>query len=200
VERFLEGIHAGVLYVNRRAGATTGAWPACSPSAAGKARARPARPDWAGTTWPSSCASRATRWWTETGRRAGSRAARRARASGCASAQARRSLRLALVRAYTPLCTSHNPIHSSRSGRAGRPSSMRHSREPARRPTRRDPAFGAPPGDRDPRSAGPPARGVRPRLDLAEPPARLPFVPVRGEGATVTDIDASVPRFRAASL
>jgi 1-pyrroline-5-carboxylate dehydrogenase len=27
VERFLAGIHAGVLYVNRRAGATTGAWP-----------------------------------------------------------------------------------------------------------------------------------------------------------------------------
>jgi 1-pyrroline-5-carboxylate dehydrogenase len=27
IDRFLEGIHAGVLYVNRRAGATTGAWP-----------------------------------------------------------------------------------------------------------------------------------------------------------------------------
>ncbi|MFP5342847.1 MAG: aldehyde dehydrogenase family protein [Candidatus Limnocylindria bacterium] len=27
VRRFLDGIHAGVLYVNRRAGATTGAWP-----------------------------------------------------------------------------------------------------------------------------------------------------------------------------
>lgn len=27
VERFLDEIHAGVLYVNRRAGATTGAWP-----------------------------------------------------------------------------------------------------------------------------------------------------------------------------
>jgi 1-pyrroline-5-carboxylate dehydrogenase len=27
VDRFLEEIHAGVLYVNRRAGATTGAWP-----------------------------------------------------------------------------------------------------------------------------------------------------------------------------
>lgn len=27
VERFLEGIEAGVIYVNRRAGATTGAWP-----------------------------------------------------------------------------------------------------------------------------------------------------------------------------
>jgi 1-pyrroline-5-carboxylate dehydrogenase len=27
VQRFLDGMHAGVLYVNRRAGATTGAWP-----------------------------------------------------------------------------------------------------------------------------------------------------------------------------
>jgi 1-pyrroline-5-carboxylate dehydrogenase len=27
VEEFLDGVHAGVLYVNRRAGATTGAWP-----------------------------------------------------------------------------------------------------------------------------------------------------------------------------
>jgi 1-pyrroline-5-carboxylate dehydrogenase len=27
VDRFLEEVHAGVLYVNRRAGATTGAWP-----------------------------------------------------------------------------------------------------------------------------------------------------------------------------
>ena len=27
VERFLDEIQAGVLYVNRRAGATTGAWP-----------------------------------------------------------------------------------------------------------------------------------------------------------------------------
>ena len=27
VEKFLTEIHAGVLYVNRRAGATTGAWP-----------------------------------------------------------------------------------------------------------------------------------------------------------------------------
>jgi 1-pyrroline-5-carboxylate dehydrogenase len=31
VERFLEGIEAGVLYVNRRAGATTGAWPGVQP-------------------------------------------------------------------------------------------------------------------------------------------------------------------------
>jgi 1-pyrroline-5-carboxylate dehydrogenase len=31
VDRFLDGIHAGVLYVNRRAGATTGAWPGVQP-------------------------------------------------------------------------------------------------------------------------------------------------------------------------
>jgi 1-pyrroline-5-carboxylate dehydrogenase len=31
VERFLEGMEAGVLYVNRRAGATTGAWPGVQP-------------------------------------------------------------------------------------------------------------------------------------------------------------------------
>jgi 1-pyrroline-5-carboxylate dehydrogenase len=27
LDRFLDEIHAGVVYVNRRAGATTGAWP-----------------------------------------------------------------------------------------------------------------------------------------------------------------------------
>ena len=31
VDAFLAGIHAGVVYVNRRAGATTGAWPAVQP-------------------------------------------------------------------------------------------------------------------------------------------------------------------------
>jgi 1-pyrroline-5-carboxylate dehydrogenase len=31
IERFLEGIEAGVVYVNRRAGATTGAWPGVQP-------------------------------------------------------------------------------------------------------------------------------------------------------------------------
>ncbi|MBI4259897.1 MAG: aldehyde dehydrogenase family protein [Actinobacteria bacterium] len=31
VQRFLDGIHAGVVYVNRRAGATTGAWPGYQP-------------------------------------------------------------------------------------------------------------------------------------------------------------------------
>jgi 1-pyrroline-5-carboxylate dehydrogenase len=31
VDKFLDEIHAGVLYVNRRAGATTGAWPGVQP-------------------------------------------------------------------------------------------------------------------------------------------------------------------------
>ncbi|HKZ91594.1 MAG TPA: aldehyde dehydrogenase family protein, partial [Candidatus Limnocylindrales bacterium] len=31
IDRFLDGIEAGVLYVNRRAGATTGAWPGIQP-------------------------------------------------------------------------------------------------------------------------------------------------------------------------
>jgi 1-pyrroline-5-carboxylate dehydrogenase len=31
IDRFLEGIEAGVIYVNRRAGATTGAWPGIQP-------------------------------------------------------------------------------------------------------------------------------------------------------------------------
>ena len=31
VQRFLDTIHAGVLYVNRRAGAPTGAWPGIQP-------------------------------------------------------------------------------------------------------------------------------------------------------------------------
>ena len=31
VEQFLDEIHTGVLYVNRRAGATTGAWPGVQP-------------------------------------------------------------------------------------------------------------------------------------------------------------------------
>jgi len=31
IDRFLEGIEAGVVYVNRRAGATTGAWPGIQP-------------------------------------------------------------------------------------------------------------------------------------------------------------------------
>jgi 1-pyrroline-5-carboxylate dehydrogenase len=31
VDRFLAGIQAGVVYVNRRAGATTGAWPGIQP-------------------------------------------------------------------------------------------------------------------------------------------------------------------------
>ena len=31
IDRFLTGIEAGVVYINRRAGATTGAWPAVQP-------------------------------------------------------------------------------------------------------------------------------------------------------------------------
>ncbi|MGZ5384287.1 MAG: aldehyde dehydrogenase family protein, partial [Acidimicrobiia bacterium] len=31
VERFLDRIEAGVVYINRRAGATTGAWPGVQP-------------------------------------------------------------------------------------------------------------------------------------------------------------------------
>ena len=37
VERFLEEIETGVLYVNRRAGATTGAWPGVQPFGGWKA-------------------------------------------------------------------------------------------------------------------------------------------------------------------
>ncbi|MDP8905634.1 MAG: aldehyde dehydrogenase family protein [Chloroflexota bacterium] len=37
IERFLERIHAGVVYVNRRAGATTGAWPGIQPFGGWKA-------------------------------------------------------------------------------------------------------------------------------------------------------------------
>ena len=37
IDRFLEGVHAGVLYVNRRAGATTGAWPGINPFGGWKA-------------------------------------------------------------------------------------------------------------------------------------------------------------------
>jgi 1-pyrroline-5-carboxylate dehydrogenase len=37
VERFLANIHAGVVYVNRRAGATTGAWPGIQPFGGWKA-------------------------------------------------------------------------------------------------------------------------------------------------------------------
>jgi 1-pyrroline-5-carboxylate dehydrogenase len=37
IERFQRGVHAGVLYVNRRAGATTGAWPGVNPFGGWKA-------------------------------------------------------------------------------------------------------------------------------------------------------------------
>ena len=60
VDKFLTEIQAGVLYVNRRAGATTGAWPGIQASAAGRAAARPARPRCRCTTSRSSCASSPT--------------------------------------------------------------------------------------------------------------------------------------------
>ena len=37
IQRFLDQVHAGVLYVNRRAGATTGAWPGVNPFGGWKA-------------------------------------------------------------------------------------------------------------------------------------------------------------------
>jgi 1-pyrroline-5-carboxylate dehydrogenase len=37
IERFYQGVHAGVLYVNRKAGATTGAWPGVNPFGGWKA-------------------------------------------------------------------------------------------------------------------------------------------------------------------
>ncbi|WP_273942678.1 aldehyde dehydrogenase family protein [Kutzneria chonburiensis] len=57
IDAFLDRIEAGVVYVNRAAGATTGAWPGCSRSAAGRARAAPARPAAAATTCSSTCVS-----------------------------------------------------------------------------------------------------------------------------------------------
>ena len=37
IDRFFATVHAGVTYVNRRAGATTGAWPGVNPFAGWKA-------------------------------------------------------------------------------------------------------------------------------------------------------------------
>jgi 1-pyrroline-5-carboxylate dehydrogenase len=37
VERFLEGIEAGVTYINRKSGSTTGAWPGVNPFGGWKA-------------------------------------------------------------------------------------------------------------------------------------------------------------------
>ncbi len=66
VERFLDEIEAGVLYVNRAAGATTGAWPGVQPfggwKGSGHDRQGGSRHR---TTRPSSCASRATRSSTD---------------------------------------------------------------------------------------------------------------------------------------
>ena len=57
IQRFLDTIQAGVVYVNRRAGATTGAWPGIQASEAGRDRARPARVASARITSSSSFAS-----------------------------------------------------------------------------------------------------------------------------------------------
>ena len=59
LDRFLDEIEAGVVYVNRRAGATTGAWPGFQSFCGWKAAARPARAGSARITCSSSCASRA---------------------------------------------------------------------------------------------------------------------------------------------
>ena len=58
-ERFLAEIQAGVVYVNRRAGATTGAWPGTQTFCGGSRADRPARAGSARGTCRSSCASRA---------------------------------------------------------------------------------------------------------------------------------------------
>ena len=45
-QRFLDGMHAGVLYVNRKGGATTGAWPGVQSFGGWKGVAQPASPPW----------------------------------------------------------------------------------------------------------------------------------------------------------
>ena len=62
VERFLDRIEAGVVYVNRPAGATTGAWPGVQPFGGWKGSGTPARTAAASTTSSSTCASSAGRW------------------------------------------------------------------------------------------------------------------------------------------
>ena len=56
---FLDWIQAGVTYANRRAGATTGAWPGVTRSAAGRRAARPAAAAADPITCSSSCVNRA---------------------------------------------------------------------------------------------------------------------------------------------
>ena len=58
-EQFFDNIEAGVVYANRRGGATTGAWPGCQSFCGWKGAAAPARARLVPTTWRSSCASRA---------------------------------------------------------------------------------------------------------------------------------------------
>ena len=69
VDEFLNRIEAGVVYVNRAAGATTGAWPGVQPSVAGRVLEHRARPEAVCTTSSNSCASSPERWWRSDSRR-----------------------------------------------------------------------------------------------------------------------------------
>ena len=55
--RFLDGIQAGVVYVNRRAGATTGAWPGIQSFGGWKGSGSSGKNGLGPTTSSSSCAS-----------------------------------------------------------------------------------------------------------------------------------------------
>jgi 1-pyrroline-5-carboxylate dehydrogenase len=61
VARFVDEIEAGVVYVNRRAGATTGAWPGIQSFCGWKSSGSTGKGGLAPTTCSSSCASRAGR-------------------------------------------------------------------------------------------------------------------------------------------
>ena len=52
IDKWLDSIQAGVIYVNRRAGATTGAWPGVQPFGGWKGSGRPARRAAVPTTSP----------------------------------------------------------------------------------------------------------------------------------------------------
>ena len=60
-----EGIQAGVIYANRGAGATTGAWPGYQPFGGWKGSGSWARRSPRRTTCRSTCASSRAPWWTE---------------------------------------------------------------------------------------------------------------------------------------
>ena len=59
IERFFNEVEAGVCYANKRSGATTGAWPERSRSAAGRDPGPPAKVAAGHTTSLSSCVNRA---------------------------------------------------------------------------------------------------------------------------------------------